>query len=109
MDKVEISKPESFFKRIVKDANDLYVLATALYIFIITLPIIIFELLKKETEYVEIKLYSFSIGEIPMSLHIVIVSVMLTTIVNKFRDILNSITLLIYKKLKIRTEKKPNE
>ena len=107
MDKIDETK--TFLKRIIKDSNDLYVLATALYIFIITLPIIIFEILKKETEYVEIKIYNFSIGEIPMSLHIVIVSVMLTTIVNKFRDILNSIIIVIHKKLKIKETRKTNE
>ena len=91
---------KTFLNTIFKDTMDVYSLATASYVFIVIIPIELAELKRIETRFTHLDILSYSF-EIPMALQIVIVSVLLTTLVNYFRLILNIVLLYIRKKLRI--------
>ena len=78
-----------FWKAIIHDTMDIYSLATAAYVFAVILPIVFFEIRRVEPKYIMFKIINIELGEIPMALQIVLVSVILTTIVNYFRKILD--------------------
>jgi len=78
-----------FWKAIIHDTMDIYSLATAAYVFAVILPIIFYEIRRPEPRYVVFKILNYELGEIPMALQVVLISVILTTIVNYFRKILD--------------------
>ena len=78
-----------FWKAIIHDTMDVYSLATAAYVFLVILPIVFYEIRREVPKYVPFEIAGYELGEIPMALQIVLVSVILTTIVNYFRKILD--------------------
>lgn len=78
-----------FWKAIIHDTMDIYSLATAAYVFLVILPIVFYEIRREVPKYVPFEIAGYELGEIPMALQIVLVSVILTTIVNYFRKILD--------------------
>lgn len=78
-----------FWKAIIHDTMDIYSLATAAYVFAVILPIVFYEIRRDVPKYVPFKIAGYELGEIPMALQVVLVSVILTTIVNYFRKILD--------------------
>lgn len=87
-----------FWKNIFKDINDIYSLSTALYVFLVILPIIVSEIRRPETKFVNLQIGGHAL-EIPMALQIVLISILLTTMVNYFRMILNLAISWVKKKL----------
>ena len=100
-----IERRSGFWQAIIKDTMDIYSLSTALYVFLVILPIVLSEIKRTETRTVNLKLFGYEFGEIPMALQIVLVSVLLTTIVNYFRMILNLGMSWIKRKLDMGEEK----
>lgn len=88
----------NFWRNIFRDINDIYSLSTALYVFVVILPIIISEIRRAETEFVTLTIGGMSL-KMPMALQIVLISILLTTLVNYFRMILNLAISWIKKKL----------
>lgn len=87
---VKASKTSThFWKAIIHDTMDVYSLATAVYVFLVILPIVNYELRRDVPKYVPLEIAGVSLGEIPMALQIVLVGVILTTLVNYFRKILD--------------------
>lgn len=78
-----------FWKAIIHDTMDIYSLATAAYVFAVILPIVFYEIRREVPKYVPFEIAGYELGEIPMALQVVLVSVILTTIVNYFRKILD--------------------
>lgn len=78
-----------FWKAIIHDTMDVYSLATAAYVFAVILPIVFYEIRREVPKYVPFEIAGYELGEIPMALQVVLVSVILTTIVNYFRKILD--------------------
>ena len=88
----------NFWRNIFRDINDIYSLSTALYVFVVILPIIISEIRRAETEFVTLTIGGMSL-KMPMALQIVLISILLTTLVNYFRMILNLAISWVKKKL----------
>lgn len=96
-----VERRTGFWGIVIKDTMDIYALSTALYVFVITLPIILHEIKRPVTRFIDVELFGYAFGEIPMALQIVLISVLLTTLVNYFRLILNVALLWLRRKLKI--------
>lgn len=94
-------KRKTFWDSMLRDSMDLYSLATALYVFVVILPIVLAELKRPKTRFITLKFFDYEFGEIPGALQIVLISVILTTGVNYFRLILNVVLHWLKKKLKI--------
>ena len=78
-----------FWKAIIHDTMDVYSLATAAYVFLVILPIVFYEIRREVPKYVPFEIAGYELGEIPMALQIVLVSVILKNNVNYFRKILD--------------------
>lgn len=87
--KLETKATTHFWKAVIHDTMDIYSLATAAYVFAVILPIIFFEIKRPEPKYIVFRIFHYELGEVPMALQIVLVSVILTTLVNYFRKILD--------------------
>lgn len=92
-------KDTKFWKAIIKDTNDIYSLSTAMYVFIVIVPIIIVEIKRSEPRFTYLVFFGYNLGEIPMALNVVLVSVILTTLVNYFRILLSSLMSYVKGKL----------
>lgn len=90
-------KQNSWFT-IIKSTNDIYVLATTFFMFTVSFFIIIEELKRVETDYAVLAYDEIEI-RIPMALLISFITVILTTIVNNFRLLLNLFIMFIKNKI----------
>lgn len=78
-------------------ANDLYNFVTALYVFIVTMPIIWFELKKDVPTVVTVKIAWMEFPNVPTAMYLVIIAVSATTIVNYFRSLLSIVYIKLIK------------
>lgn len=99
---IKALEQKSFWRTIIKDSKDFYSLVTTTWLFLMSSPIILSNLKSEKTTNLDLKIIYFE--NVPQSVYVCIVTIILSLFVNFFRNLI--LIIQDYAKHKFKVEEK---